>query len=70
MSRPMPIEVNEEQKVFIVDKIDPILLYGVADGNLKLIENKFPVQIIARGNQIKIIGPTVAVNTVEANWYS
>lgn len=61
----MPSDVKEEQKIFIVDKIDPILLYGIADGNLKLIEQKFPVQIIARGNQIKIIGPSAVVHTVE-----
>ena len=61
----MSIEVNEEQKVFIVDKIDPILLYGIGDINLKLIEKAFPVQIIARGNQIKINGPVAVVKTVE-----
>jgi phosphate starvation-inducible PhoH-like protein len=61
----MSIEVKEEQKVFIVDKIDPILLYGVGDVNLKLIEKNFPVQIIARGNQIKINGPAEITKTVE-----
>jgi phosphate starvation-inducible PhoH-like protein len=61
----MAIDVKEEQKVFIVDKIDPILLYGIADGNIKLIEKKFPVQIVARGNQVKINGPSAVVKTVE-----
>ena len=61
----MSIEVNEEQKVFMVDKIDPILLYGIGDVNLKLIEKNFSVQIIARGNQIKINGPSAVVKTVE-----
>jgi len=61
----MASEVNHDEKVFVVDKIDPILLYGIGDTNLKLIEKTFNVQIIARGNQIKIQGPAPLVKTVE-----
>jgi len=57
--------VNHDEIIFIVDKIDPILLYGVGDANLKLVEKAFNVQIIARGNQIKIQGPAPQVKTVE-----
>lgn len=46
-----------QEKVFSVDKVDPVILYGVNDTNLKIIEKYFPVQLIARGNQIKIVGP-------------
>ncbi len=61
----MASEVNHDEKVFLVDKIDPILLYGIGDTNLKLIEKTFNVQIIARGNQIKIQGPALLVKKVE-----
>ncbi|MBN2364805.1 MAG: PhoH family protein [Calditrichaeota bacterium] len=61
----MAIEVSNEPVVFTVDKIDPILLYGVGDAHLKLIEKSFPVELVARGNQIKIIGDPENVRMVE-----
>jgi phosphate starvation-inducible PhoH-like protein len=60
-------KVSEEQeKLFIVDKIDPFILYGVNDTNLKIIEKHLPIQLIARGNQIKIIGSEASVKDVES----
>lgn len=50
----------------MVDKIDPFILYGVNDANLKTIEKYFPVQLIARGNQVKIIGSEASVKDVES----
>jgi phosphate starvation-inducible PhoH-like protein len=61
----MAVEVTEQQKIFIVDKIEPLLLYGVSDENIKLIEKYFPIQLIVRGNQVKIIGAAADVNKVE-----
>jgi len=61
----MSIDVEVQEKIFVVDKIDPVILYGVSDKNLKLIEKHFPVQLIARGNQVKIIGSPTEVKAVE-----
>lgn len=57
--------VQTEERLFVVDKVEPLLLYGLGDAHLKLLEKHFPVQLIARGNQIKIVGATQAVNQVE-----
>lgn len=54
-----------EEKLFSVDKVDPLILYGINDTNLKIIEKYFPVQLIARGNQIKIIGPESEIKNIE-----
>ncbi len=48
-----------------MDKIDPVILYGFSDENLKLIEKHLPVQLIARGNQIKIVGQPAEIKAVE-----
>ncbi len=61
----MPTEVVSEEKVFIVNKIDPLLLYGIGDEHLKILEKNFPVQLVARGNQIKIIGTPHTIQMVE-----
>jgi phosphate starvation-inducible PhoH-like protein len=61
----MSVEISNGQSTFTVDKIDPVILYGVGDAHLKLIEKSFPVQVVARGNQIKISGPPASVKTVE-----
>lgn len=50
---------------FTVDRVDPMILYGVGDQNLRLIEKFFPVQLIARGNQLKIRGNREEVERVE-----
>ena len=42
--------------LFEVNKINPLILYGVGDKNLRLIEKNFDVQLIARGNQLKVRG--------------
>jgi phosphate starvation-inducible PhoH-like protein len=53
------------EAVFSVDQVDPMVLYGVGDQNLRLIEKHFPVQMIARGNQLKIRGGLENVEQVE-----
>ena len=57
---------EEQEKIFIVDKVDPLILYGINDANLNIIEKYFPVQLIARGNQIKMIGPESEIRNVES----
>ena len=57
---------EEQEKIFIVDKVDPLILYGINDANLNIIEKYFSVQLIARGNQIKMIGPESEIRNVES----
>jgi phosphate starvation-inducible PhoH-like protein len=54
-----------EEKIFNVKKIDPIILYGISDENLKIIEKYFKAQLVARGNRIKIIGSSDTIKVVE-----
>lgn len=61
------VKVSEEQeKLFAIEKIDPLILYGINDINLKIIEKHLPVQFIARGNQVKIIGIKSTIKNVES----
>jgi phosphate starvation-inducible PhoH-like protein len=53
--------------LFEVNKINPLMLYGVGDKNLKLIEKHFDVQLIARGNQLKIRGKRKEEVTIVEN---
>ncbi len=61
----MSVDLELQEKVFVINKADPMMMYGVGDENLKIIEKYFPVQLIARGNQVKIIGATNDVKQVE-----
>ena len=44
------------EKVIEIKTIDPTVLLGIGDANIKLIEQSIPSKIIARGEQIKIQG--------------
>ena len=44
---------------------DPRLLFGQHDHHLRVIESQFPVEIIARGDQVTIMGPQEEVTRVE-----
>jgi len=44
------------EKVIEIKTIDPTVLLGIGDANIKLIEHSIPAKIIARGEQIKIQG--------------
>lgn len=61
----MSTKVLTHKKVFLVEKIEPVVLYGVEDENIKLIEKHFNVQLFARGNQIKIVGDPEDIKLVE-----
>jgi phosphate starvation-inducible PhoH-like protein len=56
---------EEKQIIFNIEGVDPLAFYGVNDRNLNVIEKSFPVTLVARGNQIKIIGDENVVNQVE-----
>ncbi|MFZ0389296.1 MAG: PhoH family protein [Calditrichia bacterium] len=61
----MPEELEIVEKKFEVTQVDPMLLYGVGDEHLKTIEKQFPVQLIARGQTIKLIGAADDIKVVE-----
>ena len=44
------------EKVIEIKTIDPTVLLGIGDANIKLIEQSIPAKIIARGEQIQIQG--------------
>ena len=44
------------EKIIDIKSLDLVAILGVADWNLKLIQSVIPVNIIARGNKIKITG--------------
>ena len=44
------------EKVFTISKVDPVLIYGISDENLQIVENFLNVQLMGRGHEIKIIG--------------
>ncbi len=47
--------VNE--RIVIIDKVDPQTFYGVNNNNINLIRNLFPkLRMAARGNVVKVIG--------------
>lgn len=45
------------ERIVIIDNVDPVTFYGVNNSNMQLIRNLFPkLRIVARGNVIKVIG--------------
>ena len=44
------------EKIIDIKSLDPVSILGIADCNLKLIKLEIPINIIARGNKIKIAG--------------
>ena len=44
------------EKIIDIKSLDPVSFLGVADCNIKLIQSEIPINIIARGKKIKIIG--------------
>ncbi len=45
------------ERIVIIDKVDPQTFYGVNNNNLNLVRNLFPkLRMAARGNVIKVIG--------------
>ena len=48
--------MNNQVKVEIDDTMDRSELFGIMDGNLKIIKDNFSVEIIQRGNEITLTG--------------
>ena len=45
------------ERIIIIEKTDPVTLYGVNNSNMQLVRNLFPkLRIAARGSVIKVIG--------------
>ena len=45
------------EKVILLEGIDPVEFYGLADANIEKIGGKFPkLKIVARGSAIKVMG--------------
>lgn len=54
------------EQVIQLEDIDPITLFGVHDHNIRLLDNNFPeTKINARGERVKITGPTEEVALVK-----
>ncbi len=52
------------EKIFkIPESVDPLIVVGQQDANLKMLEEYFQLRIIARGNTIKLLGPAAEVET-------
>ena len=45
------------ERIIIIDKVDPVIFYGLNNANIQLIRNLFPkLRLAARGSVIKVIG--------------
>lgn len=54
------------EKSIVIEKVDPLIIFGVGDENLRKIESQFNVSLIARGNVIKVNGSPEDVEAVAA----
>ena len=52
------------EKVIEIKRINPVILLGIGDENIKIIEAALPAKIIARGELIKIQGEEALVHQV------
>jgi phosphate starvation-inducible PhoH-like protein len=54
------------EKIYTLEQIDPQTFYGPNNLNLTIIKSKFPkLQIIARGEEIKLFGDDASMNAFE-----
>ena len=53
------------EKIIDLKFIDPVSLFGVAHSHIKMIEAEIKIDIIARGQKIKLIGGEKEVNQVD-----
>ena len=45
------------ERIYILESVDPLTIYGVNNSHLQLVKNLFPkLRIVARGNVMKVIG--------------
>ncbi len=54
------------EKVFLIDKVDPVDLYGINDKKLEKLKKHFPtLKLVARGDELKVIGEDLAISSFE-----
>lgn len=53
------------EKKIVIEKVDPVLVYGFQDYHLKLLSEQFSIQVHARGNVITLSGMKRAVQQAE-----
>jgi phosphate starvation-inducible PhoH-like protein len=57
------------EKVIIIDSHNPVEIYGINDEKLNIVRKYFPqLKIIARGNEIKLIGQKEEIFRFEKKW--
>jgi len=57
---------NTIQKTIEIDHVEAVLVYGVQERNISLLDRQFPnTRITARGNQVKLLGPEVDTKILE-----
>ena len=59
--------MQEEQltELHVQDPNEAILLLGISDGNMKLIEQELGVQVITRGESIRLVGEVENTETAK-----
>lgn len=54
------------EKIIPIESVNPLEIFGVNDANLDLLKNHFPkLKVIARGNEIKILGEESEIDVFE-----
>ncbi|MBL1179627.1 MAG: PhoH family protein [Bacteroidetes bacterium] len=54
------------EKIFVINEVDPIDLYGINDKKLEQIKKHFPsLKMIARGDELKVIGHSKTITAFE-----
>lgn len=57
------------EKIIVIDSHNPVEIYGINDEKLNIVRKYFPqLKIIARGNEIKLIGQKEEVLRFEKKW--
>lgn len=59
------------EKIISIESVDPVHIYGINNSNLERIKNFFPkIKIIARGNEVKVIGEKEEIVEFEKKLYT
>lgn len=57
------------EKIITIEVLNPVEIYGINDEKLEVIRQYFPkLKIVARGNEIKLIGEKEEIKTFEKQW--
>ncbi|MCC7303233.1 MAG: PhoH family protein [Bacteroidia bacterium] len=59
------------EKVFHIDQVDPLEVFGAGDSHLFLLKKSFPkLKLVARGDQLKVMGPEKDIREFEIRFGS